>query len=81
VKTIFAILALIGAALAALTTSLGAADAHKRASGTAGELEALARAIEWRRDGVEIQPFVTDLDRILREAGGDRLTRNVAAVS
>ncbi|MFB9684348.1 hypothetical protein [Amycolatopsis plumensis] len=47
VKTVFAVLAVIGAALSSLNTSLGANEAQAESKLTATKLEALAREIRW----------------------------------
>lgn len=66
-ELIFAILAIVGAGLAALNTSLGAAQAQKEAKVKAMALETLSRNIRWaprERTVTRIDEYVDHLNRV-----------------
>jgi hypothetical protein len=69
--TVFGILAIVGGGLAALSTSLGAAEGHRRSKMKAEELEALARQIRWRPSGPGEEMFDAYVDRFNEVTGPD----------
>jgi hypothetical protein len=60
VKTTFAVLAVVGAALASLSTSLGANEAQAKSKLIANRLDALARDIHWRPSSTDDSPPINE---------------------